>query len=226
MASDRTTHARLMTESRAVLEFAGYAMAYPWFSLLPKGDGHPVLVLPGYSASDRSTIPLRNVLNRLGYRSHGWNLGTNRGPNDALLRAMRERLETLHERHDQAVSIVGWSLGGVYARGLARRDRAAVRQVITLGSPFRSIEAARGWSPPAVPSTAVYSKSDAVVQWENAQEPPGPRRESIEVNSSHFGLGHNPAVIVAVADRLAQDPNHWQPFEPPPQLRRLFEFDD
>ena len=132
MASDRTTHARLMTESRAVLEFAGYAMAYPWFSLLPKGDGHPVLVLPGYSASDRSTIPLRNVLNRLGYRSHGWNLGTNRGPNDALLRAMRERLETLHERHDQAVSIVGWSLGGVYARGLARRDRAAVRQEYNL----------------------------------------------------------------------------------------------
>ena len=216
-----------MAESRAVLEFGGYAMAYPWFSLLPKGDGHPVLVLPGYSASDRSTIPMRNVLKRLGYRSHGWALGTNRGgDDDALLHAMRERLETLHERYDQPASIIGWSLGGVYARGLARRAPELVRQVITLGSPFRSIEAAQGWSPPPVPTTAVYSKRDAVVQWENAQEPAGPTRESIEVDGSHFGLGHNPVVIVVLADRLAQAPGEWRPFEPPRRLRRLFEFDD
>ena len=226
MASERTPFARLMAESRALLEFGGYAMAYPWFSLLPTGDGHPVLVLPGYSASDLSTIPMRNVLKRLGYRSHGWSLGTNRGPDEALLRSMRDRLETLAERYDQPVSIIGWSLGGVYARGLARRGPELVRQVITLGSPFRSIEAEQGWSPPPVPTTAIYSKRDAVVHWDNAQEPAGPRRESVEVNGSHFGLGHNPAVIVAVADRLAQDSSDWQPFEPPRRLRRLFELDD
>ncbi len=216
------TSARLLTESRAVFEFGGYAIGYPWFSLLPKGDGHPVLVLPGFSASDLSTIPIRNVLKRLGYRSHGWGLGTNRGPDDALLRAMRDRLEELSARYDQMVSIVGWSLGGVYARGLARRHPELVRQVITLGSPFRSVEAARQWPAPSVPTTAVYSKRDAVVDWENAQEPAAPRRESVEVDGSHFGLGHNPAVIVVVADRLAQAPDRWRPFEPPRRLRWLF----
>lgn len=223
MSSQRTPYERLLTESRAVLEFGAYGMAFPWFSLLPKGDGHPVLVIPGFGASDRSTIPMRTVLKRLGHDAHGWNLGVNRGPDDALMRAMRKRFETLQERYDEPVSIVGWSLGGVYARGIARRVPDQVRQVITLGSPFRSIEAARGWEPPSVPSSAVFSKRDAVVHWENAHEPPGPQRENIEVDGSHFGLGHHPAVIVAVADRLAQPRGEWSPFEPPKPLRRLFE---
>ncbi len=213
---------RLRSESRAVLELGAYSVAFPWFSLLPRGDGHPVLVLPGFGTGDRSTGPLRVVLQRLGYRPHRWRLGRNGGPTDEIRRGMAKRLSDLHERYGEPVSIVGWSLGGVYARGLARRTPAQVRQVITLGSPFRSIEREQGWTSPPVPTTAIYSKRDAVVPWQVAREEPGPRYGNIEVDSSHFGLGHHPAVIVAIADRLAQDPQHWEPFEPPERLRALF----
>ena len=194
----------------------------PWLPLLGRGDGHRVLVLPGFSTSDRSTIPMRNALRLLGYRSHGWGLGVNRGPNRALLEAMRDRLDALYARADAPVSIIGWSLGGVYARGLARRDPTKVRQVITLGSPFRPIESERGWAPPPVPSTAVFSRRDAVVRWQDASDEPDRRRENVEIDSSHFGLGHNPATMVVLADRLAQDIDFWRPFDPPRGLRRLF----
>ncbi len=222
VANERSAVDRLLSESRAFVELGGFAAAYPWFPLLGRGDGHRVLVLPGFSTSDRSTIPMRNALRLLGYRSHGWGLGVNRGPDRAVLRGMRDRLDALHERDDAPVSIVGWSLGGVYARGLARRDPDKVRGVITLGSPFRPIEAARGWSPPPVPSTAVFSRRDAVVRWQDARDEPGRHRENVEIDSSHFGLGHNPATIVVLADRLAQEPGCWRPFEAPRPLRRFF----
>lgn len=222
MESQRTMTERLLNESRAVIELGAFGVAFPWFSLLPKGDGHPVLVLPGFGASDRSTVPLRTALRRLRYQPHRWRLGRNGGPSRDIRRGMRKRLDDLHRRYDQPVSIVGWSLGGVYARGLARRAPEQVRDVITLGSPFRSIEAQEGWSPPPVPTTSIYSKRDAVVPWQIAHEEHGPRRESIEVDSSHFGLGHHPAVVVAVADRLAQQPPAWTPFEPPRRFRHLF----
>ena len=213
---------RMLTESRAVLELGAYSLAFPWFSLLPRGDGHPVLVLPGFGASDRSTGPMRLALRRLGYRPHRWQLGRNSGPSRTIRRGMRSRLDALNQRYEQPVSIVGWSLGGVYARGLARRVPAQVRSVITLGSPFRSIEAQEGWTTPPVPTTAIYSKRDAVVPWQIAHETEGARRESIEVDSSHFGLGHHPAVVVAVADRLAQEPASWAPFQPAKPFRHLF----
>jgi pimeloyl-ACP methyl ester carboxylesterase len=120
------------------------------------------------------------------------------------------------------VSLVGWSLGGVYARGLARHAPHQVREVITLGSPFGRLEKARGLTPPPVPLTAIYSRSDPIVDWRSASEPPGPRRESIEVRGSHLGLGHNPAVVVVVADRLAQRETDWKPFRPSPMVRQLF----
>ncbi|MEA5558035.1 esterase/lipase family protein [Nodularia spumigena] len=222
MNTERSAAERILSESRSLLELGGYAAALPWLPLLGRGDGHQVLVLPGFSTSDRSTVPMRNALRLLGYRSHGWRLGVNRGPNRALLAAMRDRLDALYARDDAPVSIVGWSLGGVYARGLARRDPAKVRQVITLGSPFRPIEAARGWPPPPVPSTAVFSRRDAVVRWQDASDEPDRRRENVEIDSSHFGLGHNPATMVVLADRLAQDIDFWRPFDPPRPLRRLF----
>jgi pimeloyl-ACP methyl ester carboxylesterase len=218
----RTAAERLRSEWRALPELGAFSMALPWFSLLPRGDGHPVLVLPGFSTSDRSTVPLRSVLRRLGYRTHGWKLGVNRGPDDATLRGMVERLDELHLRYGQPISLVGWSLGGVYARGMARRQPDRIRQVITLGSPFRSIERDRGWPPPAVPSTAVFSRTDAVVPWAEAMDTPAQQRENVEVESSHFGLGHNPAVILVIADRLAQRRGEWHPFRPPRGLGRLY----
>jgi pimeloyl-ACP methyl ester carboxylesterase len=189
----------------------------------PRGDGHRVLVLPGFTADDLSTRPLRWFLRRLGYRPAGWRLGRNLGPSERILDGLLERFESVASE-DGPVSIVGWSLGGVYARELARHQPEHVRQVITLGSPLRLAGGTplsrlrpghrpRTSGPLPVPSTAVYSRSDGVVHWRSAMEPDGPRRESIEVRGSHCGLGHNPRVLQIVADRLAQPAGTWAPYE-------------
>src|SRR5215472_11827188 len=124
--------------SEPVRGLAGFA-AMPlaaWLMSAPRGDGHGVLVLPGLLASDVSTALLRRFVRRLGYDVRGWSLGRNRGPTDEVLDELPRRLSALAERTGQPVSLIGWSLGGIYARELARRYPAQVRQVITLGSPF------------------------------------------------------------------------------------------
>jgi len=219
---ERTLASRLLSEQRAVWELGAFGASLPWFSLLPRGDGHPVLVLPGMYGDDRSTAPLRRVLAQLGHSVHGWGLGRNEGPDAALLEGMSTLVRKLYQADGRPVSLIGWSMGGVYARGLARHSPHQVREVITMGSPFRRLEAVRGVSTPPVPVTAIYSKSDAVVPWQMAMEQPGPRVENVEVDGSHIGLGVNPAVVVVVADRLAQRDGEWRPFEPPPLARRLF----
>ena len=123
--------------ARAVAELGLLIAALPLGRLLPIGDGHPVLVLPGLLADDATTWILRRILRELGYRAHGWRLGRNLGPTAATVSGMQNRLFDLHSRYDAAVSVIGWSLGGIYARNLARDNPAAVRQVITLGSPIR-----------------------------------------------------------------------------------------
>jgi pimeloyl-ACP methyl ester carboxylesterase len=162
---------------------------------------------------------------------------------------IRARFEELHERHGRPVSLIGWSLGGIYARELARTYPDAVRQVITLGSPFRIEEgdvtnasamferAMKRFDPSVLeemmvpehhrdpitaPTTAVYTRSDGVVKWWLCLESEGPGRESIEVRGSHSGLGFNPAVQFAIADRLGQPEGAWQPFQPPRALRSWY----
>jgi len=219
----------LALEGRAWLELAALVPALPLLGRAPVGDGHPVLVLPGWLASDRSTQVLRWFLRDRGYHVHGWKLGWNSGPSGALRTALVERFTALRQRHGRRVSLIGWSLGGIYARELARRFPGDIRQVITLASPFRDPSAtsvgrffrARGdGSPPrqlagalAVPSTSVYSRSDGIVAWRSCLEGSGPLRESIEVRSSHCGMGHHPAVLLVIADRLAQPEGAWRPFE-------------
>jgi pimeloyl-ACP methyl ester carboxylesterase len=206
-----------------------------------------VLVLPGFLASDASTTPLRSYLRRLGYHVHGWGLGRNVGPFKLILLGMRDRLDELAHSHRRPVTIIGWSLGGIFSRELARERPEAVRQVITLGSPFRLTrhgptrarwvferlthlhvdpselplpEHTRNAVP--VPASAVYSRSDGIVPWLTCVEAVGHQRENIEVRGSHCGLGHNPAVVWAVADRLAQVAPSWRPFRPPAWLRHLY----
>src|SRR5574337_89916 len=215
------------------------AAALPLWRVLANGDGHPVLVLPGLLAGDGSTRPLRCILRRLGYQVHAWHLGRNLGPTDAVLTGMAHRLEELHTRHGAAVSLIGWSLGGIYARGLARRYPSLVRQVITLGSPFRPVRASvtrlaqtgresaelapeYGASTLPVPATSIYSRYDGVVAWRACLEESSASAENIAVIGSHLGLGHNPAVIWAIADRLAQPADKWTKFRPPAMLRPLF----
>ena len=225
-----------LLETRAVGELYAYMMSYPLIPLAPRGDGHPVLVLPGFLASGTSTFPLRHFLKRLGYKGHRWKLGQNLGPVGEKEHDILVRLHELRERYDQKVSIVGWSLGGVYARELAWMAPDDVRSVITLGSPLRHhqhtavsdlYQAISGQheddadedmlermsGPPPVPSTAIYSRSDGVVPWRCSLEKESPTTENIRVYSSHLGLGHNPSVLWAIADRLAQPEDEWRPFD-------------
>ncbi|HBZ71252.1 MAG TPA: alpha/beta hydrolase [Deltaproteobacteria bacterium] len=226
----------LFLEGRAVLEFAALVPALPVLRRAPRGDGQPVLVLPGLMASDLSTRALRRFLQRLGYPAYGWGLGRNLGPSQQIARGLAQCLEELRRRHNRPVSLIGWSLGGIYARELARRFPDDVRQVITLASPFRDPEATnvpaallarrrlhpderqfreRLGAPLAVPSTAIYSRSDGIVSWWSCREEPGPESENIEVASSHLGMGHHPVVLLTIADRLSQPENAWKPFRPP-----------
>src|ERR1700741_5153322 len=172
----------LALEVRGVWEFQAFLAAYPLLRRGPRGDGHPVLVLPGLAASDLSTRPLRRFLKDQGWAAHGWKLGPNHGPRPGAEERMQARLDELHGRYGRKVSLVGWSLGGIFAREMARRAPDHVRTVITLGSPFsgapkasnawRLYERASGrkvddWperelmkTPPPVPSTAIYSRTD------------------------------------------------------------------
>lgn len=165
-------------------------------------------------ASDASTRVLRTWLRRLGYPVVGWELGRNRGPTQEIVDALPRLLDRLAAEHGTAVSIIGQSLGGIFARTLARRVPRQVRQVISLGSPFGS----RDGRPLPVPSTAVYSRWDGVVDWRACRQEPGPRSENVAVHASHLGMGHDPAVLWVIADRLAQPRHDWAPFRPPTRL--------
>src|ERR1700758_1653709 len=225
----------LALEVRGVWEFQAFLAAYPLLRRAPRGDGHPVLVLPGLAASDVSTRPLRTYLAAQGYAAHGWKQGPNRGPRSGVEAGIDARLAELALHYNRKVSLIGWSLGGVFAREAARRSADLVRQVITLGSPFanepkasnawRLYEARSGrgvddWPggeamklPPPVPSTAIYSRSDGIVAWQGCREQESATTENIEVEGSHSGLGYNPAVLYAIADRLALPAGGGRPFD-------------
>jgi pimeloyl-ACP methyl ester carboxylesterase len=126
----------LLLEVRAIWELTAFFASYPLLRLAARGDGHSVLVLPGLAASDTSTRPLRRFLADQGWASQGWQLGANRGPRPGAEAAMQERLASVFRQSGRKVSLIGWSLGGIFAREMARRAPEQVRAVITLGSPF------------------------------------------------------------------------------------------
>jgi pimeloyl-ACP methyl ester carboxylesterase len=194
-----------------MLEVSSLLASGPYLQLVRRGDKHPVMVLPGYTASDESTRTLRRYLDSIGYDARPWNLGRNMGLRHAGAHDdLHEEVESLYVETGQKVSLIGWSLGGVHARNTARRLPHRVRQVISLGSPFGAIHDAA--AAPNVPSTAIYSRSDGIVHWQVAMEMPGPMTDNIEVYGSHCGLGFNPAVYYAIADRLAQPEGEFAPF--------------
>ena len=224
---------------RVLLEMTSLAYAWPWLGSAPRGDGHSVLVLPGFTAGDESTLLLRRFLTRLGYRALPWGLGQNTGSVDIQERLIHD-FTSLAEQHDEKISLIGQSLGGVYARELARGFPQHVRQVITLGSPLgadgpastnplvsRLFQYLSGMSheemrdrmssftaaAPPVPSTAIYSRADGVVHWSACLEYQGERSENVEILGSHTGMALNPLVFHVLADRLGQADGAWRPFE-------------
>lgn len=226
----------MLLEARAPWEAAALALATPWLDRLPAGDGHPVLVFPGLATSDFSTAPLRAFLRRRGHWTHAWKQGFNFGPRKGVVEACRERLQRLADRHGRQVSLVGWSLGGVYARELAKETPDLVRCVITLGAPFaghprhtnawRIYELMSGQKvrdvpllrkqlrvAPPVPTTSIFSRTDGVVAWHCSVNDVLPHTENIEIAASHVGMGMNPLALYVLADRLRQDPLNWRRFD-------------
>lgn len=252
-AASQQTNARppsrlltLAEPGRAMGELASFYALRPLLGQLPKGDGHGVLVLPGFMASDYSTGPLRRLLCDLGYNCAGWNLGRNIKVDQARIDAMMGCVDELHDRSGRPISLVGWSLGGVFARELAKLAPEKVRLVISLGSPIcddrghtnaaRLFEYLNGKEPeilkdgnfqalaeaPPVPTTSILTRTDGVVHWRGSVQRCGREDcENIEVLASHCGLGVNPAAVYAIADRLALGEGSWKPFEAS-GLARLF----
>lgn len=247
----KTNHApsklMFLAESRAVFELAAFYAAYPLLGgTLPRGDGHPVLVLPGFLATDTSTKPMRRLLDRLGYEAFGWEMGRNTRVNNARVAEMEQHLLRIHRQTGQTVSIIGWSLGGVFARELAKLHPKAVRQVITLGTPItdnreytnarKLFESINGEKPepmhagkflrldqaPPVPTTSILTRGDGIVHWRGSVQHGGGQTENIEVRASHIGLGVNPTVMIALADRLSQPEGEWKPFQAKLSQRWMF----
>lgn len=211
-------------------------LSAPFLADTPRGDGHDVIVSPGFAFTRISTFLLRNYLTALGYRVHDWGLGRNLGARTvgAAGEHLAARIDEIGDGGRRKVSLVGHSLGGVLSRHYAHFNPKRVRQVICIGSPFvgdprtvnpvvlkihdaLSTEPAR--SPPEtapprlrVPFTALYSRSDGIVSPSDCTDVVRDRAENIEVSSSHCGLIAHPAVFYAVADRLAQSPGRWAPF--------------
>ena len=236
-----------LAEGRALFELGAFVMARPLLAHLPRGDGHAVMVLPGFMATNSSTVPMRRLLKDLGYDAHGWDSGRNIKVDNALIARLEAQLKRLNDVSGRKVSLIGWSLGGVLARELAKLHPDRVRLVISLGSPIsddrghtnaaRLFEFLNGKEPepmrggrfrgldqaPPVPTTSILTKTDGIVHWRGSvQTPAATPAENIEVYASHCGLGVNPSVMVAIADRLAQGEGEWQPFTAPPALQWLF----
>jgi len=224
----------LALEGRAPIEWGATLAMWPLLRLASRGDGHPVIVFPGLATGDFSTFLLRGFLRNHGYDTYGWDLGLNFGPRSGVIRRSIERIQKISEDTGRRVSLIGWSLGGIYAREFAKVVPESVRSVITLGTPFsgdpkatnawRLYEFASGHKldnpellaqlrhAPPVPTTSIFSRSDGVVAWPLSLQDDGTGCENIEVQASHIGLGMNPAALYAMADRLSQDEGRWEKF--------------
>ena len=227
----------LLAEVRGIFEFNASLFFSPLLLRAPRGDGHPVLTLPGFLASDLSMAPMRRYLKELGYDAYAWNKGRNVGGVLRMRAALRDRLAEVYAATGRKVSIIGWSLGGVYARDLALQAPDMVRSVVTLGSPFandiRATNATRLYEALSgeavednaelriaiagdlpVPTTSIFSRTDGVVNWQTCLLRPSDTAENIEVYlASHIGLGVNAAALWAVADRLAQSEGQFSQFD-------------
>lgn len=168
----------------------------------------PALVLPGFLATDGTTAVLRRALAEAGWRVHPWTLGVNKGATADMLDRLGRRLEALHD--ERKILLVGWSLGGLFARELARHHPDKVRAVVTLGSPFSgdvrtntNVRALYEWvaghrvddppiprieAKPPVPTLALWSRRDGIVSIRAARGLEGERDRAVEIESSHMGF--------------------------------------
>src|SRR6266576_4620991 len=206
---------RVIREARGLMELPRLLFRFPQLVCQPRGQGHPVLLLPGYGAGDASTALLKGYLRLLGYRARGWGLGRNKGSASTLLPRVLKRVSSLARRSNQKVHLIGWSFGGYLARELARERSDLVGQVITLGTPviggpkYTVVAKAflsRGIDIEAIaaeveirnrisfttPVVAIYSRRDAMVAWQACIDHQALNVEHVEVQTTHLGLGFSP----------------------------------
>jgi hypothetical protein len=218
----------LIRETRGFLELPRLALRFWDLARQPRGHGQPVLILPGYGAGDGSTAILKSYLRLLGYQVRGWGLGRNSGDVAELFPRVLKRISSFAHRTHQQVRLIGWSLGGYFAREAARERPDLIYRVITLGTPViggprytvvarrfqrRGIDMAaieaeielRNQISLCTPVTAIYSRADAVVAWEACIDQNGTYVEHVEVRTTHVGLGFSPEVYKIIAQRLAED---------------------
>ncbi|MEP6792140.1 MAG: alpha/beta hydrolase [Ramlibacter sp.] len=253
MPSTQTFPTAHSAPSLTLLAMEPLRAAFDYFSsrlsatAVPVGDGHPVIVYPGLGGGAITTSHLRSFLNRSGFEVSDWGGGVNTGPDglfdDWLQGLVRKVRDTQAAQGGRKVSLVGWSLGGVYAREIAKAAPDAVRQVITLGTPFASLGRAnhagvvfkllngdssqltpelqaRLAECPPVPTTSVFSKTDGIVSWRGCIEKRSDRSESIEVGASHLGMVTHPDVLRVLVNRLAQPDGKWRAMRSGSRLRR------
>ena len=229
---------------RAAMEFTALQLSWGLIKdKLPAGDGHPVIFYPGFMTGDAYTTTIRQCIKDKGYTVYGWDKGLNMGLDDTTAEHLRQHLKEVFDANGgQKITLIGHSLGGIYARELAREFPEMVRGVVTMGTPFGLMHdpaaatseqlsrlydlfnpgsdhlkaddaRERMLTPPPVPTTSLYSKEDGIVDWKGALNPARKEAENIEVHGSHLGMAFNMMTIAAVIDRLAQDPADWKPFD-------------
>lgn len=246
--SNRPSLFLAVTEAGRALTELG--INYPYQSFVKcendAADGHPVMILPGFMSTKASTKMLREYVAKLGYPVYDWGMGRNYGKMEYMA-ALVERLETIKNKHEQKVSLIGWSLGGVFAREIAKAKPDLVRQVVTMGSPFQDITHPNNvawiytlisggkrvedtdWAllenmpkPAPVPTTAIYTKEDGIVPWRVCRElQESPIHQNIQVRGSHFGLGVNSSVFWIIEDRLKYEKHNWQHFKADNYMKEL-----
>jgi len=217
-----------LLELRAPFDWATILVRAPQLLSAPRGDGRPVMLLPGYGTDEASMRPLGAYLRFLGYDVHDWGIGRNKGDVDGYIAEVGDRVSEISAGLDgEPLTLIGWSLGGVIAREIARLFEADVREVITLGTPIiggpKYTAAAKRFSDYAgldlddfekhvhernsigirQPVTSIYSKLDGIVSWQASIDIYNDQARNIEVYSSHFGIGVNGKVWRLIADILA-----------------------
>jgi pimeloyl-ACP methyl ester carboxylesterase len=225
----------MVFEGRVVFEFLATVLSGPLLVSAPHGDGHTVILIPGFMQAPSNLLPIQGYLGTLGYDTHVFSPSTNGATSDIQHR-LAEEVRVLCKARSAPVSLIGWSLGGLLARAVAAGRPACVRQVITLASPFagdpadNSFLRMSAWTgvlprmevdeqirsvarePLSVPSSAIFSRTDGVLPWRHCINVTcGRNAENIEVDSSHTGFAVHPLAMLVIANRLRQPREAWQP---------------
>ena len=226
MISARRRRWNQIREFAFPLDALKFAAESPKLIGAPRGDGRPIILLPGYYASEISMVPLRGFLNSIGYDPHHWGLGRNLGDVGGYADILAKRLR---EEFDEPVTLIGWSLGGAISRRLAREHPEGVREVITMGTPVGGVPrdgmAGRRFSresgadmdaleatlhkrnliPITQPLTVIYSDKDGVVPSNIAVDHYNDHARHIKVDSTHLAMGVSANIWRIIADTLAGD---------------------